>query len=206
MVRLAAVKSPSLAAKLNSAVTLDLPRLANISGVFLNHASDSKPALLSYTASSKKAAIVSAAFLLFSVFGSHAGRDEQRKNVEAELKFALSDEHGFPNNFIDHEFDCSDKIYAVTELSELQQGKRQIEFRWIDPSGKTRERTQYDFFPDEESNAKLWAWLELSPAKGAILVRWLNPAAGLEEFIGEWSLELYVDKKRVQTDEFQVAC
>ena len=123
------------------------------------------------------------------------------------LFFSLSDRHGFPVGEQLTNFDCSDKIYAVTELSNFKgEDKHGIEFRWIDPHGETRERTRYDFFMRSEPTTKLWAWLELSRAKGAGMIQWLNPAAGLEEFIGEWKLELLLDGKTINNDHFEVNC
>lgn len=126
--------------------------------------------------------------------------------VRSSLRFALPDQHGSPMKESQKHFDCLDKIYAATNLSNLEKGKHDIEFRWTDPSGDPRESTQYAFYITDEPKAKLWAWLELSRAKGAAMIQWINPAAGLEEFIGVWHVELFVDGKSLQKGEFEVSC
>ena len=124
----------------------------------------------------------------------------------ASLRFALADKHGFPLPKSRSKFDCQDKVYAVTQASHFAKGKHAIEFRWIDPYGKTLERTRYDFFVDKKPTTKLWAWLELSRGKGAGVVKWLDPTAGLENFIGEWELELILNGKTYNQGTFEVNC
>lgn len=131
---------------------------------------------------------------------------KESKREYSSLRFTLSDEHGFPLEESKENFDCLDKIYAVTELSHLKSGKHAIEFKWVDPSGVAREHTNYDFYISDKPSIKLWAWLELSRAQGASMMQWLNPAAGLEEFIGQWELELLVDDKTIQQGKFEVSC
>ncbi len=137
-----------------------------------------------------------------------AKADSGQKEIKSSssLHFTLADKHGFPSDQDRESFDCLDKIYAVTEIQGFKQGKHSIEFRWVDPEGSTRERTEYDFHVSDKPVTKLWAWLELSRARGAGIIQWLNPAAGLEEFIGEWELELFVNGKRLNKGAFEVSC
>ncbi|WP_353414084.1 hypothetical protein [Arenicella sp. 4NH20-0111] len=139
--------------------------------------------------------------------GAHSENNfESKLPKSASLRFTLSDELGFPQDQSKDSFDCLDKIYAVTDVKGFKKGKHIIEFRWVDPSGDTRERTVYDFFVRDKPSTKLWAWLELSRGQGAGVVQWLNPAAGLEEFIGKWELKLLIDDKEFKSDEFDVNC
>lgn len=144
--------------------------------------------------------------LLFLSSNQAAASNESEK-PNATLRFSLSDnKHGFPSDEAKENFDCTDKIYAVTELQGFDKGKYTVEFRWLDPEGGTRERTQYDFFVRDQPTTKLWAWLVLHRAKGASMVQWINPAAGLEEFIGQWRLELLINGKELKQGEFEVSC
>ncbi len=126
--------------------------------------------------------------------------------TEATLRFALPDKHGFPNQEPKTHFDCSDKIYSVTEVSGLSKGRHVVSFEWIDPSSDLRENTTYDFYVRDEASTKLWAWLELSRASGAGMLQWLNPAAGLEEFIGQWDVNIIINDKKYKSSSFEVSC
>ncbi len=144
--------------------------------------------------------------LILGVFAAGHCEVALAGGAKADLIFSLSDQHGAPLDQSKENFDCSDKIYAVTNLHGFDKGKHAIEFRWSEPNGETRERTQYDFFVREEPNVKLWAWLELTRGQGAAMFQWLNPAAGLEEFIGQWSVDLLVDGEKVASNRFEVTC
>ena len=126
----------------------------------------------------------------------------------ASLEFNLSNKQGTPDGKVENKFDCLDKIYSVTQARFLALGKHSVEFRWVNPHGEAQEITKYDFFVNT-SNANgvdLWAWLKLSRGQGAGLFQWLDPATGLEEFIGEWTVELLIDGEKLAQNNFIVNC
>ena len=103
-------------------------------------------------------------------------------------------------------FDCSEQIYTVLEMQDYPVGRYQLDVKWIDPAKNIRERTQYPFSVGASGDTKLWAWLALSRAPGAGMIAWLNPAAGLEEFVGTWDVEVKIDNRLVSTLHFDVVC
>ena len=119
---------------------------------------------------------------------------------------ALPDESGAPLREARKEFECTDKIFTIIELENFEVGQHQLSVRWIDPSGQQREHTQYPFYVRGPEEHRLWAWLLLSRATGAAMLTFINPAAGLEEFIGEWTVEVRVSNKLLDTSEFLVVC
>lgn len=156
------------------------------------------------------------AFLfLFSIAGSHAiAKEETGAKEDGELPkpshtlyFSLSDQHGFPLQESKGEFDCSDKIYTTIELSHYPLGKHHFSVVWTDPAGDDRERTEYDFHVrDHAQPTRLWSWLSLRRSTGSGMLQWLNPAAGLEEFIGPWKVEVRIDNKKIDAQSFEVSC
>ena len=62
------------------------------------------------------------------------------------------------------------------------------------------------FGVSDSGQTKLWAWLELAPAAGSSLIAWMNPAAGLEEFIGTWDVEVKINNRMVSKRQFEVIC
>jgi hypothetical protein len=103
-------------------------------------------------------------------------------------------------------FDCSEQIFTVVELSQYPIGKHHLAVKWIDPGRGVREHTQYPFGVGKSGQTKLYAWLELTRSAGAGLVAWMNPAAGLEEFVGTWDVEIKIDNRLVATRQFEVSC
>ena len=124
----------------------------------------------------------------------------------ATLEFNLADKHGAPDKQALSKFDCLDKIYAVTDIKNMPKGKHTIEYRWMNPHGETQETTRYNFHVKEATVTNLWSWLQLSRGRGAGLFQWLDPSTGLEEFIGEWRVELFVNGKELQRATFEVNC
>ncbi len=133
--------------------------------------------------------------------------NEQANKASHTLHFSLGDKHGFPLNDAKSEFDCSDKIYTTIELSNYPLGKHHFSIVWTDPAGDDRERTEYDFqVRNHDQPMRLWSWLSLRRSTGSGMLQWLNPAAGLEEFIGPWSVEVRIDNKKIDSQSFEVSC
>lgn len=103
------------------------------------------------------------------------------------------------------EFSCSDKIFAVIELSGLSREKHKLDAVWRDPHGKDREFTEYEFQTHAEQE-RIWVWLKLHRPAEAALVSFLNPSAGMDEFIGQWELRLAIDNKPLETKNFNILC
>ena len=102
-------------------------------------------------------------------------------------------------------FDCSDKIYAVLELTNFTKGRHALSLRWFDPAQEEREKVDYPFTVTQKET-RLWGWLNLIRPKGAGMIQWINPAAGLEEFIGPWTIEAYINNKKIASNTFSVDC
>jgi len=122
-----------------------------------------------------------------------------------QVYFSTADKYGSPYKDAKTQFDCSDKIYTVLELEDYEIGRHQLSVTWQDPEANTREKTTYPF-SFRGKKIRLWSWLTLSRATGAAMIQWIDPAAGLEEFIGEWSVEVRINDKLLKRDQFQVSC
>ena len=138
--------------------------------------------------------------LLFSVMSTAA-------NATSLIAYTAAEgEQSKPSAQKEQHFECSEQIFTVLEVSDYPAGKYDLAVKWIDPTRDVREHTQYPFTVGSAGNTKLWAWLELSRAPGAAMISWLNPAAGLEEFVGTWDVEVKIDNRLVSTLQFDVIC
>ena len=100
-------------------------------------------------------------------------------------------------------FGCNDKIFAQIAMSELAPGAHRLEVDWIDPTGKTREHIDYPF--NGSGTTRLKIWLKLHPPKGSGIFSFINPAMGMDDFIGNWRLFIKVDDAALET-QFEVVC
>ncbi len=130
------------------------------------------------------------------------------------IYLAAEDGNGNPKEVNDNYFDCNRKIYAVIELDGMPNTKRRIEASkhtiealWEDPHGKLREQTETTFFITQTKKV-VWVWLRLHRLVEAVLERvlLLDRAYGMEDFIGEWTVVLYLDGKFLQERTFTVYC
>jgi len=123
----------------------------------------------------------------------------------ARIYFTATESNGVPNDEGAVEFSCSDTIYTVVEFQNLSRERHEIEVIWRDPNGKTREHTRYPFVAFRETE-RVWAWLRLHRPTGANVLSVIDSAAGMQEFIGEWSVKVVVDNRLVGKDRFNVLC
>jgi len=104
-------------------------------------------------------------------------------------------------------FACSDKIYGVLEVKRPDggSGRHTLYAVWRNPSGEDQEVTEYPF---EITNgyARVWIWLKLHRSGEAAIVQFMNPSAGMEEFVGMWELHVRVDGESVAKKSFEVIC
>ncbi len=112
---------------------------------------------------------------------------------------------GIPQDQPASDFACQDKIYAVIELKDYPKAKHTLEAVWRDPHRKDRERTRYPFWVSR-AQERIWVWLKLHRPPEAALVQFVDPAAGMEEFIGDWELRLFLDDQPLDQLKFNVGC
>ena len=136
--------------------------------------------------------------------------DQSTLSAEVEEKnsrvyLALSDEHERPLSFGKETFGCEEKIFAVAELSNYPKGKHEFSVKWTDPANTLREHTRYPFHINKKET-RLWSWLSLRRGAGAGMLQWIDPAAGLEDFIGPWEVEVHIDGKKLASLKMEVNC
>jgi len=84
-----------------------------------------------------------------------------------------------------------------------EDGKHEAYAVWFRPDGREQDRANYAF---EGTDARFWFWLRLSPSFGGKFLKPIDPSYGMDEFIGLWRVDLYLDGKVVATKVFYVAC
>ena len=102
-------------------------------------------------------------------------------------------------------FACSDKIMAVIEVNGLSRDQHRLDAVWRDPRGKDREHTEHEFIVRGDTK-KMLVWLKLHRPTEAAMVSFMDPSAGMDEFIGEWELHVAIDHEPIDVKSFSVLC
>ena len=113
-------------------------------------------------------------------------------------------EAGKPDTEPMMQFDCSDRIHLVITAAGLSKEKHELKALWFDPTGERKEMTRYKF--DAMPITQVWAWLQLHGPTGAIVGQMFDPSFGMEEFIGEWRVDVLIDGTRIAEQKFRVLC
>ena len=103
--------------------------------------------------------------------------------------------------------DCYRRIYIVVTAYDLPVGRHVLQVIWINPQGGHQERTRYVFYAGGKRD-RVWAWLKLKRPAAGIMDRVFlgNRASGMEEFIGEWTARVRVDRRTVAKPRFKIIC
>ena len=114
-----------------------------------------------------------------------------------------------PGSTPEDQFDCSDKIYVVIEVTApLHQAtsKHDLEVKWYNPGNHIEQKTEYEF-KSYGKGSRVWAWLRLSgPTGGGAVAQIFDPAFGMGKFIGKWRAVILIDGDKLATHEFDVLC
>jgi len=100
-------------------------------------------------------------------------------------------------------FDCHDDIYIHAVFFNLEDNDHEASVEWINPKGLRQSNYSHRF---KEVNYHAWFNLKLDPAFGGRFLKTLDPSAGMDEFIGRWSVRFYLDGKLIVDKMFYVAC
>lgn len=105
----------------------------------------------------------------------------------------------------DRQFDCSDVIYLFVESASTNALAAQLKAVWSDPAGKDRVTARREF---QRGEGGYWSWsgLQLNRPAGASIMRLVDPAAGMDAFIGEWTVRVAVNDRTITTLNFDVLC
>ncbi len=128
-----------------------------------------------------------------------------RADAEFSVFLTAKALNGVPADAPASEFGCSDKIYAVISADGLAKTQHTLEAVWRDPHGKDREHTRYPFVVRFD-HERIWVWLKLHRPPEAALTQFMNPSAGMDEFVGEWRIKILVDGQLIDQQTFKVVC
>ena len=97
-------------------------------------------------------------------------------------------------------FDCGEKkiIYVVLPVNK---GSHNLRAEWFGPGISAA--SEYALTAFDTSG---WLFIKLQPARGGKLFGGIDSSFGMDKFIGQWKVDVYIDKELVATKNFLVAC
>lgn len=122
-----------------------------------------------------------------------------------KVYFTAEERGKIPGTTAAKQFTCSDQVFTVLEASNYAKGDYDVIVTWTDPAGRERERTKYQFHPRAETT-RVWSWLKLHRGAGAVVMSIFDSSAGLDGFVGEWTVQVAVNGKLLEKNTFEVLC
>jgi hypothetical protein len=116
--------------------------------------------------------------------------------------------HNRPRGAALKDFECSDTIYIVVEVTDPVRQKPSehlLIVDWFNPGSKLQEKTRIEF-KSYGKGTRIWAWLRLSGTTGASIGQMFDPSFGMGQFIGKWRAEVHIDDDKLDTHHFDVLC
>ncbi len=113
-----------------------------------------------------------------------------------------------PRGSAQNDFECSDTIYIVVEVTDPVRQKTSehlLIVDWFNPGPKLQEKTRIEF-KSYGKGTRVWAWLRLSGSTGTSMGQMFDPSFGMSQFIGKWRAEVRIDGKKLDTHHFDVLC
>ena len=146
-------------------------------------------------------------FVVFIMLGLFSLAAFSQTDVEPSYSFSFSSkqQNGLPLLTNETQFDCSNQIYAIVNASNLPDEPINSTIIWRNPANEIQEKTPVTLYP-VDGKAFGWAWLKLHKTTGAALLSFIDDSIGMDEFIGDWQIELLVNNERVVKQSFNVLC
>lgn len=106
-------------------------------------------------------------------------------------------------------FDCSDSIYVFIESDGPRDPRSTAEARWINPSGRIVRSGEHGFEAMDSGGQYAWDGIDIEAGGNAfanMLGAMFDPAAGYEDAIGEWRVDVRVDGSDFTSFRMEVLC
>ena len=102
-------------------------------------------------------------------------------------------------------FLCTDTIYAILDGNWPRDTDHKFEAYWTNPQGDQQEYSRHKF--KAYGDTRVWIWFRLHRGDDNAMSRIFGLSEdSMQEFIGNWKVDFYVDGKKVSRFNFSVVC
>lgn len=99
-------------------------------------------------------------------------------------------------------FSSHDIVYIHAVFLDLKETEHEAAVEWINPRGKYQDSAAHRFTGARHN--KIWFWLKLHSEFGGKILESFETSLGMEEFMGEWIVRLYLNDDIVASRRFYV--
>lgn len=134
------------------------------------------------------------------IFALLVGMSEAGKPAYTNILLTKDSTHRTAQNT----FDCKSRIHVVLEGVRTK-GSHVLEAYWVSPDG-TREQFSRQEFRVNSVPVDAWVWLKLQPGFGGKMLASIDSGAGMDGYIGSWTVKVYLDEHLIDEQGFFVVC
>lgn len=143
--------------------------------------------------------------LIYFLFGTVPLSSLAGQSNAVQITLTKGTEDNQPGNTPQSKFFCNDTIYAVLNGNWPANTEHKFETYWTNPQGKQQEHSRLSF--TAYGSTRVWMWLRLHRGGDNALSRMFGLADdSMQEFVGKWKVDFYIDGKKVSRQNFSVAC
>ncbi len=123
----------------------------------------------------------------------------------AKITLTKGTEDNQPSKAPKSEYLCTDTIYATLRGTWPTNSEHKFEAYWTNPQGKQQEHSKQSF--TAYGSTRVWMWLRLHRGGDNAMSRMFGLAEdSMQEFVGTWKVDFYIDGKKVNRQTFSVVC
>jgi len=124
---------------------------------------------------------------------------------QPEIQLTKGTENDQPGNTTQSKFLCTDTVFAVLNGNWPSNTEHKFEAYWTDPQGKQQKHSRQKF--TSYGSTRVWIWLRLHRGDDNAMTRLFGLSEdSMQEFVGEWKVDFYLDGKKVSRSHFTVVC
>jgi hypothetical protein len=125
--------------------------------------------------------------------------------TKSQIYLSKDTDENRPGTTPQSEFLCTDTIYATLNGNWKKGTEHKLEAYWNDPQGKQRKHSTQKFTAYGAS--RVWIWFRLHRGDDNALSRMFGLSEdSMQEFVGKWKVDFYLDGKKVSRSHFTVSC
>lgn len=104
------------------------------------------------------------------------------------------------------DFSCHQRIHAVFASKPLPLGPAALKFHWIGPTGKLEHQSEQQYrIVSKAQTINLARSIRLVQNRSS-LISFVDPSSGFMDYIGQWTVKVYLNQELAAVNTFDVLC
>lgn len=131
---------------------------------------------------------------------------KESEEVQVQIFLTKGTDDNQPGVNPQSKFLCTDTIYAILDGNWPRNTDHKFEAYWINPQGEQQEHSHHKF-KASYGKTRVWIWFRLHRGSDNAMSRLFGLSEdSMQEFVGKWKVDFYLDGKKVSRSHFYIAC